>query len=84
MNTGIQFVGNLTPNQTARWFTHNWNPASHIIWYLVPTTPRPGAPELQWSVGVERASATACTYWLTVTNLTNAAIAFEARFAVLS
>jgi hypothetical protein len=84
MITGIQFVGNLTPNQTVRWFTYNWNPNNHVIWYMVPTTPRPGGPEVQWSVAVERAGAGACTYWLTVTNLTSVAITFEARFAVLA
>jgi hypothetical protein len=84
MTTGLQFTGNLTPNQTQRWFTFNWNPALHVVWYMMPVTPRSGAPELQWTVGVERASATAVTYWITVTNLTNVNITFEGRFAILS
>ena len=84
MTTGVQFTGSLAANATQRWFTFNWNPAQHIIWYMVPTTVKNGAPELQWSVAVERASATACTYWITVTNLTNVAITFEGRYAILS
>jgi glycyl-tRNA synthetase alpha subunit len=51
---------------------------------MMPVTPKPGAAELQWSVGVERADATQCTYWITVTNLTSTPIAFEGRYAILS
>lgn len=84
MTTGLQFTGNLAANQTQRWFTAGWNPALHVVWYMMPVTPRSGAPELQWTVGVERANATQCTYWITVTNLTNTAITFEGRYAILS
>jgi len=41
-------------------------------------------PEVQWSVSVQRASNTAVTYWITVTNLTAATITFEARYAILA
>ena len=84
MTTGLQFTGNLTPNQTQRWFTFNWNPALHVVWYMMPTSPQPGAPELGWSVAVERASGSDCTYWITVNNPTSNAVTFEGRFAVLS
>jgi hypothetical protein len=84
MTTGLQFTGNLAANQTQRFFTSGWNPAQHVVWYMMPVTPKPGAAELQWSVGVERADATQCTYWITVTNLTSTAIAFEGRYAILS
>jgi len=83
MTTGVQFTGSLTPNQTQRWFTFGWNAAQHVIWYMMPTTQRSGAPELQWTVGVERYNPTQCTYWLTVTNLTNVNITFEGRYAIL-
>jgi hypothetical protein len=49
----------------------------------MPRTPRPGAPELDWDVAVERATALRCTYWITVKNLTAATVEFEGRFAVL-
>lgn len=84
MTTGLQFNGNLAANQTQRWFTWGWNPALHVVWYMMPVTPKSGAPELGWSVAVERANATQCTYWITVTNLTNVAITFEGRYAILS
>jgi hypothetical protein len=84
MTTGVQFTGTLTANQTQKWFTFNWNPANHVIWYMVPTSVNASAPELQWTVAVQRASSTACTYWLTVTNLTAATITFEGRYAILA
>ena len=84
MTTGLQFTGSLAPNQTQKWFTFGWNAANHIVWYMMPITPKSGAPELQWTVGVERANATQVTYWITVTNLTNVAITFEGRYAILS
>jgi hypothetical protein len=84
MTTGVQFTGTLGPNATQKWFTFNWNPAQHIIWTVVPTTVKNGAPEIQWSVAVERATPTTCTYWITVTNLTNVSITFEGRYAILS
>jgi hypothetical protein len=54
-----------------------------MIWYMVPTSPQSGAPQLDWSVAVERADATHCTYWITVKNLTNANLTFEARYAIM-
>jgi hypothetical protein len=51
---------------------------------MMPTSPRPGAPQIDWDVSVERANATQCTYWITVKNLTNTTLTFESRFAVLS
>jgi glycyl-tRNA synthetase alpha subunit len=84
MTTGVQFTGSLTPNQTKRWFTFGWNAAQHIVWYMQPTSPALGAPELEWSVAVERANATQVTYWLTVKNLTGGNITFEGRYAILN
>jgi len=82
MTTGVQFTGSLAANQTQRWFTFNWDPASNVIWYMVPTTPQ-GVPEISWSVAVQRADASHCTYWITVTNLTGTPVTFEARYAIL-
>ncbi|HEU4903845.1 MAG TPA: hypothetical protein VFT06_13665 [Flavisolibacter sp.] len=84
MTTGTQFTGTLTPNQTHRWFTWGWNPALHVVWYIIPTSPQPGNPQLDWDVAVERANATQCTYWITVKNLTNATVNFEGRYAILN
>jgi hypothetical protein len=84
MYTGVQWTGSLNPNQSQRWFTFNWSPASQVVWYMMPTTPSAGAPELTWSVAVQRSDEGHVTYWITVTNLTNAPITFEGRYAVLN
>jgi len=81
---GVQFTGALQPNQTNRWFTFNWPAVWHVIWTVMPVTPKPGAPELGWTVRVERASATMATYWIEVTNLTNVPVTFEGRYEILS
>ena len=84
MNTGVQWTGTLGPHATMPFFTWGWNPTLHVVWYMMPTTPQPGAPELSWTVGVERSNAAQCTYWITVTNLTANTITFEGRYAILS
>jgi len=83
MWTGTQFTGTLGANATQRWFTFNWPANWHVYWYMMPTSPRVGAAQLEWSVAVERASSTHCTYWLTVRNLTAASLTFEGRYAVM-
>lgn len=55
-----------------------------MIWTVMPTTVRTGAPQVWFDVQVERADAELATYWITVKNLTNAAAAFEGRYAILS
>lgn len=84
MWTNVQWTGSLGPNASARWFTFGWPAPWHVVWYMMPTTPQIGAPEIDWDVAVERADANTCTYWITVTNLTSAAVTFEGRYAVLS
>jgi hypothetical protein len=84
MRTGTQWTGSLNPGQTQKWFTFNWPAAWHVIWYVTPTTTANGAPELDWDVEVERASADRVTYWITVKNLTGTAVTFEGRYAVLN
>jgi len=81
--TGVQFTGSLAAGQTRRWFTFNWPAHWHVLWTVVPTTPRPGGPQIRWNVQVERASFQYITYWISVTNVSPAPVDFEARFAVL-
>jgi len=83
VHTGIQFTGTLTANQTQRWFTFNWPASWHVIWYLMPDSPG-AAPELNWSVAVQRADPNNVTYWITATNLSANTITFEGRYAVLN
>jgi len=84
MYTGVQFTGTLNAGQTARWFTYAWPTVWHVVWYMMPTSPKVGAPQVDWDVAVERANATQCTYWITVKNLTSSAMTFQARYAILS
>ena len=84
MYTGTQLTGTLAPNSSNRWFTWGWNPALHVVWYMMPTSPQPGTPQVDWDITVERANATQCTYWITVRNLTAATLTFEGRYVVLN
>jgi photosystem II stability/assembly factor-like uncharacterized protein len=81
---GVQWRGSLTANQTRRWFTFNWPATWHIVWTVMPTTPRPGGPQLSWTTQVERANAEFATYWITVRNLTPDPVSFEGRYCILS
>ena len=80
---GVQFTGTIPANQTRRWFTYNWPAHWHVVWTVVPTSPRSGAPQIEWKVQVERASDGYNTYWINITNLTSVQASIEARFAVL-
>lgn len=84
MRIGTQFTGTLAANASGRWFTFNWPADWHVIWHMMPVTPAPGAPEVEWVVDVERADPTHVTYWLTVRNLSGAPVNFEGRYAVLN
>lgn len=84
MWTGVQWTGTLQPSETRRWFTWGWAASQHVVWYMMPTSARPGAPQVDWEVAVERANSTQCTYWITVRNLSNAVVTFQGRYAVLS
>jgi len=81
---GTQWTGQLAGNQTMRWFTFNWPATWHVFWTVIPTTPRVGAPQVTWSVQVERASPEYVTYWITVRNLTPDAVSFDGRYCILS
>lgn len=83
MWTGVQFTGTLAPSASQRWFTWGWPASWQVIWYMMPTSPQSGAPAIDWSVAVERANGTQCTYWITVNNRTSNTVSFEARYAVL-
>jgi len=84
MSVGVQFTGTVAPGATQRWFTYNWQPQLHVEWNVVPTSPKPGAPQIEWTTEVERASATAITYWISIHNLTSVPVNIEARYAILS
>ncbi|MGW5239295.1 hypothetical protein ACWEOW_10220 [Monashia sp. NPDC004114] len=84
MWTNVQFTGTLPAGASQRWFTFGWPASWHVVWYMMPTTVRNGAPEIDWDVAVERADANSCTYWITVKNLASVPVTFEGRYAVLN
>jgi hypothetical protein len=81
---GVQWTGSLVANQTQKWFTFNWPAAWHVVWTVMPTSPRAGAPQVSWVTQVERASAEYATYWISVTNMTADPVTFEGRYCILS
>jgi hypothetical protein len=81
---GVQWVGRLAGNETRRWFTWGWPATWHVLWTVMPRTPRVGAPQVGWTVEVERGDSERATYWITVRNLTPVPLEFEGRFAILS
>ncbi len=81
--TGVQFRGQIPARGTQRWFTFRWPAHWHVLWTVMPTSPRPGAPQLRYRTRVERASDYYATYWIEIVNLVDTPVDFEGRFAVL-
>lgn len=81
---GVQFRATVAGGTTQRWAAWGWPACWHVAWDFVPTTPRPGAPQLRWKVQVEREMAGYITYWLSVTNLSASAVEVEARYTVFA
>ncbi|MBC8751311.1 hypothetical protein OKW43_007840 [Paraburkholderia sp. WC7.3g] len=84
MIVGTQFTGTVNPNTTHRWYTFNWPASWDVVWTVVSTSPRPGAPQVDWDVAVERASAADITYWITIRNVTSQPVNIEARYAIMN
>ena len=80
---GVQWFGSIAPHDSRRWFTYGWPAAWNVLWTIMPSTICPGAPQLSWSVEVERSNAVQCTYWITVNNLTRDPVKFEGRYDIL-
>jgi hypothetical protein len=80
--SGTQWTYTLAAHQTVRFFTFNWPEYLFVDWEVVPTTIG-SAAQITASVAIQRASGAYNTFWITVTNLTNAAVGIEGRFSVL-
>jgi hypothetical protein len=84
MVVGTQFTGSVAANNAQRWFTFGWPASWDVIWTVVSTSPVLGAPQVEWDVGVERATSNDITYWITIRNLTSQPVNIEARFAIMN
>lgn len=59
--SAVQFTGTLAPNENQLWFTFGWPVDQDVAWQVMPTTARPGAPEIEWTVEIERADPNSIT-----------------------
>jgi hypothetical protein len=84
MTTGVQFRGTVAANSTARWYTFNWPVTEYVLWTVVPDSVNTSGAEISWSVAVQLASATAVTYWISITNVTASPVDIEARYVIVS
>lgn len=84
MMVGVQFTGSVPGSSSRRWFTFNWPAGWDVVWTVVSTSPVVGAPQIEWDVAVERASAAMITYWITIRNLTSSPTNIEARYAIIN
>ncbi len=80
---GVQFTGAVSANSSRRWYTHSWPEHWHVVWNVVPMTPKSGGPQIDFDVHVERTNDRYVSYWITVKNMTNQATNIEARYAIL-
>jgi len=84
MEVGVQIVDTVPPNASTDYFTFGWDPTWNVVWTVIPTSPAPGQPQVEWNVAVERATDTSVTYYVTITNLTSSDVGVEGRYAILN
>jgi hypothetical protein len=84
MVVGVQIVDTMPPNASIDYFTYGWDPTWDVVWTVVPTSPAPGQPQVEWNVAVERATDASVTYYVTITNLTSNDVGVEGRYAILN
>jgi hypothetical protein len=72
-------TGQAPPHGEQRLRSAEWPAGSQVLWTVVPTGGPGGAPALTWQVSVATSRPGYVTYWLTVKNLTPAAVPFECR-----
>jgi len=79
-----QFRSQLSAGATHTWFTHSWPSHWFVDWLVVPTSPAVDGPaQLRFKVATTRQAERLIKYHLTITNLSNSTLQFEARYRVL-
>jgi hypothetical protein len=76
----VQFTGTLNPGQYQEWTTWGWDREFLVDWSVRPTPGQVGTVALR-ALAVEAAEDGTLTYWLTVWNVGNRPITFEALYA---
>ena len=81
---GVQWTYTMGAHQTIDFYTWGWPASWHVVWMPMPTTPRAAGPQLRWKVQVERSTPYYLVYHIFITNLTNAPLGVEGRYAILA
>lgn len=84
MIVGTQYSGSQDAATTVRYLTSNWPATWDVVWTVIPTSPGPGSPQLEWDVTVSRESDANIAYWIDVHNLTSIQIGIDLRFAIMN
>lgn len=84
MIVGVQIADTMDPHAVIDYYTWGWDPELDVVWMVVPTSPTPGQPQVEWDVAVERAADNTITYHVTITNLTSVPLGVEGRYAILN
>jgi hypothetical protein len=79
----IQFTGSLDAGQYQEWFTYGWDRSYFVDWSVRPSPGQVGIVSLR-ALAVEAAEDGTLTYWLTVWNVGNGRIEFEAHYETTS
>lgn len=79
----VHRTGRLAGNESARCGCGRFPITWHMIWTVMPTTPRLGSAQVSWDVQVEKVDTEYVTYWLSIRNLTADPVEFEARYCIL-
>lgn len=80
---GVQWTDTMPPHSTIDYYTWNWPACWDVVWTPMSDTPSGGGPQITWNVQVER-SPYYVTYHIVITNLTNAPVRVEGRYAILA
>jgi hypothetical protein len=80
---GVQWTDTMSPNAIIDYYTWGWPACWDVVWTPTSDTSTDGGPQMTWNVQVER-SPYVVTYHIVITNLTNAPLRVEGRYAVLA
>jgi hypothetical protein len=82
--SGVQYRSTVAANSSLTFFTHSWPGYWFVHWTVVPTAPPIDGPaQLEWTVRTTRQTDRLLKYFVTVRNLQNYPLSFEARYDVL-
>ena len=82
---GTQWTDTMPPHAVIDYYTWGWPACWDVVWTPMSDTPTDGGPQMTWNVQVERSPYPYfLTYHIVITNLTNAPLSVEGRYAVLA